>query len=134
MGRAIITPMDPVMVVGEAQISSAAEEIQYPPEAAMELIEKFDSPSAAAAGVRGMLERKDKIAIVTIHRPEKRNALSPEVLEEIEILFGGISKMEDVNVVVFTGGEKYFSAGFDLNFIRTIKKETNEEFKLLLNN
>ena len=71
---------------------------------------------------------ENKVALVTIHRPEKRNALSPEVLEEIEIMFGSINKLEDVNVVVFTGGEKYFSAGFDLNFIRTIKKETNEEF------
>ena len=73
----------------------------------------------------------NKVALVTIHRPEKRNALSPEVLEEIETLFGKISTMEDVNVVVFTGGEKYFSAGFDLNFIRTIQKESNEAFTSL---
>ena len=77
------------------------------------------------------MEIENKVAQVTIHRPEKRNALSPEVLEEIEILFGRISKMGDVNVVVFTGGEKYFSAGFDLNFIRTIKLASNEEFTSL---
>ena len=71
---------------------------------------------------------ENKVALVTIHRPEKRNALSPEVLEEIETLFVRLSAMNEVNVVVFTGGEKYFSAGFDLNFIRTIKKESNEAF------
>ena len=32
-------PIDPVMVVGDAQISSAAEAIQYPPEAATDPIE-----------------------------------------------------------------------------------------------
>jgi len=74
---------------------------------------------------------ENKVALVTIHRPEKRNALSPEVLEEIEALFSRLSAMADVNVVVFTGGEKYFSAGFDLNFIRTIKKESNEAFTSL---
>ena len=77
------------------------------------------------------LDVKDKVAAVTINRPEKRNALSPEVLHEIEVLFTKLSNMNDVNVIVFTGGEKYFSAGFDLNFIRTIEKSSNEEFTSL---
>jgi len=73
----------------------------------------------------------EKVATVTIYRPEKRNALSPEVLEEIENLFNELSEREDVNVIVLTGGERYFSAGFDLNFIRTIEKVSNEEFTAL---
>ncbi len=73
----------------------------------------------------------EKVATVTIYRPEKRNALSPEVLEEIENLFKDLSEREDVNVIVLTGGERYFSAGFDLNFIRTIEKVSNEEFTAL---
>ncbi len=74
---------------------------------------------------------EEKVATVTIYRPEKRNALSPEVLEEIENLFKDLSEREDVNVIVLTGGERYFSAGFDLNFIRTIEKVSNEEFTAL---
>jgi enoyl-CoA hydratase/carnithine racemase len=77
------------------------------------------------------LSVEEKVATVTIYRPEKRNALSPEVLEEIENLFKDLSEREDVNVIVLTGGERYFSAGFDLNFIRTIEKESNEEFTAL---
>jgi enoyl-CoA hydratase len=77
------------------------------------------------------LEVKDRVARATLHRPEKRNALSPEVLEEVAVLFESIGKRGDVNVVVFTGGEKYFSAGFDLHFIRTIQKATNEAFTAL---
>ena len=73
----------------------------------------------------------EKVATVTIYRPEKRNALSPEVLEEVENLFKDLSEREDVNVIVLTGGERYFSAGFDLNFIRTIEKVSNEEFTAL---
>ena len=73
----------------------------------------------------------EKVAIVTIYRPDKRNALSPEVLEEIENLFNELSEREDVNVIILTGGERYFSAGFDLNFIRTIEKVSNEEFTAL---
>ena len=77
------------------------------------------------------LSIEDKVAMVTIHRPEKRNALSPEVLSEIEVLFNELSNNKDVNVIVLTGGEKYFSAGFDLNFIRTLEKVSNEEFTAL---
>ena len=77
------------------------------------------------------LSVENKVGLVTINRPEKRNALSPEVLEEIEALFTQISSMDDVNVVVLTGGEKYFSAGFDLNFIRTLEKVSNEGFTAL---
>lgn len=73
----------------------------------------------------------EKVATVTIYRPDKRNALSPEVLKEIETLFNELSEREDVNVIVLTGGERYFSAGFDLNFIRTIEKVSNEEFTAL---
>jgi enoyl-CoA hydratase len=77
------------------------------------------------------LSIEDKVATVTIYRPEKRNALSPEVLSEIELLFNELSINKDVNVIVLTGGEKYFSAGFDLNFIRTLEKVSNEEFTAL---
>lgn len=71
------------------------------------------------------------VATVTIHRPEKGNALSPEVLEEIESLFSELSLREDVRVILFTGGEKYFSAGFDLNAIRQLEKVSNEAYTAL---
>ncbi len=74
------------------------------------------------------LEVEEKIATVTIHRPDKRNALSPEVLEEIEGHFASLGRREDVHVAILTGGEKYFSAGFDLRFIRTLRIESNEAF------
>jgi enoyl-CoA hydratase len=74
---------------------------------------------------------EDRVATVTIHRPDKGNSLSPEVLAEIELIFSGLSLDTDVNVVVLTGGEKIFSAGFDLDYIKTIRKVENEEFTAL---
>src|SRR5450756_1195082 len=71
------------------------------------------------------------VATVTINRPDKGNSLSPEVLSEIEATFNELSDREDVNVIILTGGEKMFSAGFDLDYIKTIKKEANEEFTAL---
>jgi Enoyl-CoA hydratase/carnithine racemase len=72
-----------------------------------------------------------KVATVTINRPDKGNALAPDVLEEVEKLFIELGTREDVNVIVFTGGEKYFSAGFDLNEIRKLEKVSNEAYTAL---
>jgi len=74
------------------------------------------------------LEVSDRIATVAIDRPDKRNALSPEVLQEIEQHFTSLEQREDVHVAILTGGEKYFSAGFDLAYIRTLRIESNGAF------
>jgi len=71
---------------------------------------------------------EEKVAVITINRPEKGNALSPEVLMEIEELFTSLDTDAAVNVVVLTGGEKIFSAGFDLDVVRQIEKDSNEAF------
>jgi enoyl-CoA hydratase/carnithine racemase len=71
------------------------------------------------------------VALVTINRHDKGNSLSPDVLSEIEHLFKDLGGREDIRVVVLTGGEKLFSAGFDLDFIRTLEKVDNEEFTAL---
>ncbi|VXC78424.1 Crotonase [Burkholderia sp. 8Y] len=78
-----------------------------------------------------LLDVADKVATVTINRPDKGNALSPEVLEEVTSVFTGIAAREDVSVVVLTGGERYFSAGFDLNEIRKLEKVSNEAYTAL---
>ncbi|MEW6444012.1 MAG: enoyl-CoA hydratase/isomerase family protein [bacterium] len=78
-----------------------------------------------------LLSTEANVATVTIHRPDKGNALSPEVLAEVEGLFGELSAREDVRVIILTGGEKYFSAGFDLNIIRQLQKVSNEAYTAL---
>jgi len=70
----------------------------------------------------------EKVATVTINRPDKGNSLSPEVLAEIELVFAELSIDKGVNVIILTGGEKMFSAGFDLDYIKTIEKVSNESF------
>ncbi len=72
-----------------------------------------------------------RVATVTINRPEKGNSLSPDVLTEVESLFQILSSRQDVHVIVFTGGERYFSAGFDLNEIRKLEKSSNEAYTAL---
>ncbi|KUE86324.1 crotonase [Cupriavidus necator] len=78
-----------------------------------------------------LLDISDKVATVTINRPDKGNALSPAVLEEVIAIFNGLAERDDVNVIVFTGGERFFSAGFDLNEIRKLEKVSNEAYTAL---
>ena len=77
------------------------------------------------------LDIDSHVALVTLNRHDKGNSLSPDVLAEIERLFKHLSDRDDVRVVVLTGGERLFSAGFDLDFIRTLEKVDNEEFTAL---
>ncbi len=74
------------------------------------------------------IQTNEKVAVVTISRPEKGNALSPDVLAEIEALFTKLNNTPDVNVVILTGGEKMFSAGFDLDVVGQMEKNANEDF------
>ncbi|HEX4843553.1 MAG TPA: enoyl-CoA hydratase/isomerase family protein [Limnobacter sp.] len=77
------------------------------------------------------LNVSDRVATVTLHRPDKGNALAPYVLEEVTAMFTQLGQRDDVHVIVFTGGERYFSAGFDLNEIRKLEKVSNEAYTAL---
>ncbi|MFD5278574.1 enoyl-CoA hydratase/isomerase family protein [Pseudarthrobacter sp. NPDC058362] len=57
-----------------------------------------------------------RMAVLTIDRPEVRNALNRQVLSEIEAALEEFEGREDIGVVVFTGaGEKSFVAGADIS-------------------
>ena len=75
-----------------------------------------------------LLDVADRVATATIHRPDKGNALAPDVLLEVATMFDELGARDDINVIVFTGGERYFSAGFDLGEIRKLEKVSNEAY------
>lgn len=58
---------------------------------------------------------KETIATITLNRPEKRNALSLELMGELSSLLTTISQDKDVTVVVIKGEGKVFSAGHDIS-------------------
>ncbi len=62
-------------------------------------------------------DEKGKVGIITLNRPETRNALSMELLKELEDLIKKISVERNVRVVVVRGEGKSFSSGHDLKEI-----------------
>ena len=59
-------------------------------------------------------ERKDKIGIITLNRPDKRNALSIMMRNEISACLNNWADADHIGLVIFTGAGATFSAGFDL--------------------
>ena len=56
----------------------------------------------------------DYIAIVTLNRPEKRNALNETTLQELSATFTTLERCQDVRVVIIRGAGKVFCSGRDL--------------------
>lgn len=60
-------------------------------------------------------EKRDKIAIFTINRPEAMNAFTSEMLRAMDAAFAEFNEDPDLWVAILTAaGEKAFSAGMDL--------------------
>jgi enoyl-CoA hydratase/carnithine racemase len=71
-------------------------------------------------------ERQGPIAIVTMNRPEKRNALSVEHMEEMLDCFEAIASDPEVRVVILRGEGPVFSSGHDL---REMEGQTEEFYQ-----
>ncbi|HYU06830.1 MAG TPA: enoyl-CoA hydratase-related protein [Thermoplasmata archaeon] len=60
-------------------------------------------------------EMEDRLAVVTINRPEALNALNATVLRELSMTFEHLSMAADVGAIILTGaGDKAFVAGADI--------------------
>ncbi len=74
------------------------------------------------------VEVKDKIAVLTINRPEALNALNSQVLDDLNAALDSID-VNTVRALVLTGaGEKSFVAGADIGEMSTLTKAEGEAF------
>lgn len=64
----------------------------------------------------------DGVAVVTLNRPEARNALNAELAAAFPVAVADCDARADVNAIVLTGADPAFCAGFDLRDVGSGKK------------
>ena len=63
-----------------------------------------------------LIEKQDNIAVVTINRPNKLNALNKATIQELHDGFKALNEDKSVKAIIITGsGEKAFVAGADIS-------------------
>jgi methylglutaconyl-CoA hydratase len=72
------------------------------------------------------LDWEDALALVTINRPEKRNAMSPLMANELMEALGEIEHAP-ARVAILTGAGTVFSAGVDIENLRQLTSQSFEE-------
>jgi len=70
---------------------------------------------------------ESRIATLIINRPEKRNALSPELVEALTAALQQAAEDDSVKVVVIKANGTTFSAGADLAYLQQLQNNTYEE-------
>ena len=74
-----------------------------------------------------LVENEEGVAVVTMNRPEKRNALSSEMLRIMEDAWDRVNSDPEIRVCILTGAGGYFCAGMDLQ--AADKKPPSESFE-----
>ena len=70
---------------------------------------------------------ENRVARIVLNRPEKRNALSPELVEALKTSIKDLLGRDDVKVIVIKSADKPFCAGADLAHLAKIRDFSFEE-------
>jgi len=77
----------------------------------------------------------NRIALIKLNRPEKRNALHPDLVKEFSKKLAEAEHDKNVSTVIITGEGKSFCAGADLSYLNDLRNysslENEEDSKLL---
>ena len=79
-----------------------------------------------------ILEKKEKVAWLTLNRPQQLNALGRRAVEELDQALIEVEKNDALQVLIITGaGEKAFAAGADISEMASLNPEEAEAFSRL---
>jgi enoyl-CoA hydratase len=67
-----------------------------------------------------LVERSDKVVVLTLNRPEKRNPINEEMLSEFEQIVLGLRDDTSSRAVILTGTGNSFCAGADLSLVKGV--------------
>ena len=84
-------------------------------------------PCAAMAFEVISIDRVDRVAVLTLNRPEVLNALSLQLVREVDQFLGEAEADDGIGAVVITGaGPRAFSAGADIHENRELSQEQRD--------
>src|SRR3954447_12170236 len=66
-----------------------------------------------------LVDMADRVAVVTLNRPEARNALDPSLTAALPAAIAECDRRDDVDAIVLTGADPAFCAGVDLKSLST---------------
>jgi methylglutaconyl-CoA hydratase len=72
-------------------------------------------------------EIKNEIGILTLNRPEKRNALHPEMVRQMKVKLNEAAEDDSLKVLIITGEGKAFCAGADLEYLNEMRNYSSSE-------
>lgn len=76
-----------------------------------------DIHGTSDTGVPVLTERHGRVFVITLNRPEARNAVSPEMAQALEAAIDELERSDDLFVGILTGAGTVFCAGADLKAI-----------------
>lgn len=82
---------------------------------------KFNEPSV-------IFDELDSVLIIKFNRPEIRSPLTFSIVQELTLRVEETSIKPSIKKIIFTGRDKVFAAGADLNEVLAVKTETARNF------
>ena len=65
-----------------------------------------------------LVERRERVGLITLNRPKQLNALSPKLMQELGRALLELDADEGIGAIVITGNEKAFAAGADIGAMK----------------
>jgi methylglutaconyl-CoA hydratase len=73
------------------------------------------------------IQRQNDITTITLNRPEVHNSMNEKLMKELISCFKKYNNDKDTRVIILTGKGKSFSAGADLNWMKSMANYSKEE-------
>jgi methylglutaconyl-CoA hydratase len=70
---------------------------------------------------------ENRVAYITLNRPEKRNAFNPQLVAELKAAFQNAANDDAAKVIVLRSNGAVFSAGADLSVLQTMQQNSREQ-------
>lgn len=84
------------------------------------------APAPRPMGDTVLLKVEGGVATLTLNRPEQRNAISPAMIDDLEIAVAALSK-GPARVVILTGSGPAFCAGMDLGALKATAEQSRQK-------